>query len=583
MEELSLCLAGTNQIRALSDPIKRKKQVKEPTKNAQTDEENMTRIKSNLSLTSWGKKMPRKDIDNVLVSSRATTSTHVQEGTSGRQRRSSSIMGFGDQTSPAPSITISMTGGLEINAKLVLSLRTLGTLRERSNSETYFTLLPFVENVVVCYLSHPNLEVRREAALTCCRMLLPKSQNLDDIANDYLGFASRDVVEQVLRKLLQVAVSDPSPSVRFCIVKALDHRYVPFLCQVRHVHPLFLLLEDEVPTVRATALHLLGLLALHNPTLVLPSLRRMLMDLIIELRCGGDSGAGREPATRLLVVFLRAEALERVVHPFLPSIIRSLPLKGVPPRLASAALEALGELSQVTKEAMIPWIGDLIPHILETMQDQSSASKQRTSLRTLGQIVGGTGYVITPYLDYPHLLPLAISVLPGTKRAPWVLRREVMRTFGIIGALDPRRYNAMLAQSQKSSRGRVGGGLYIDTQNNEIDNGLKKGFTDAENGGHGQKSRAKGYVDDGHDDSEPAHLYMYEQYATTAQPVSKLLPPRRLIPTDDEFYPTVVVQALTRILKDSSLAVHHGLVMQGAFIVPAHILKLIRLHVLSMY
>ena len=31
---------------------------------------------------------------------------------------------------------------------------------------------------------------------------------------------------------------------------------------------------------------------------------------------------------------------------------------------------------------------------------------------------------------------------------------------------------------------------------------------------------------------------------------------------DDEFYPTVAVQALTRILKDSSLAVHHGMVMQ---------------------
>ena len=100
-------------------------------------------------------------------------------------------------------------------------------------------------------------------------MLLPKRQNLNDIASDYLGFASRNVVEQVLRKLLQVTVNDPSPSVRFCVVKALDHGYVPFLCQVRHMHiPLFLLLEDKVPTVRATALYLLGLLALHNPTLV---------------------------------------------------------------------------------------------------------------------------------------------------------------------------------------------------------------------------------------------------------------------------------------------------------------------------
>ena len=36
-----------------------------------------------------------------------------------------------------------------------------------------------------------------------------------------------------------------------------------------------------------------------------------------------------------------------------------------------------------------------------------------------------------------------------------------------------------------------------------------------------------------------------------------------MTPADDEFYPTVAVQALTRILKDSSLAVHHGMVMQA--------------------
>lgn len=65
------------------------------------------------------------------------------------------------------------------------------------------------------------------------------------------------------------------------------------------------------------------------------------------------------------------------------------------------------------------------------------------------------------------------------------------------------------------------------------------------------------------DENSPAHLYMYEQYQMTAQPVSKLPPARRLTPSEEDFYPTVAVQALTRILRDPSLAVHHGMVMQA--------------------
>ena len=69
--------------------------------------------------------------------------------------------------------------------------------------------------------------------------------------------------------------------------------------------------------------------------------------------------------------------------------------------------------------------------------------------------------------------------------------------------------------------------------------------------------------DDNVDDDEPAHLYMYELYAMTAQPVSKISPARRLTPLDDEFYPTVALQALTSILKDPSLAVYHQISMQA--------------------
>ena len=115
----------------------------------------------------------------------------------------------------------------------------------------------------------------------------------------------------------------------------------------------------------------------------------------------------------------------------LPALVDALPLEGVAPRLASASLEVLGQLAHASQTALKPWVKQIVPRILQTLQDQSSASKQLTSLRTLGQISGSTGYVIEPYLDYPQLLSQAIDVLPGTKCAPWVLQREVIRTVGI--------------------------------------------------------------------------------------------------------------------------------------------------------
>jgi hypothetical protein len=100
------------------------------------------------------------------------------------------------------------------------------------------------------------------------------------------------------------------------------------------------------------------------------------------------------------------------------------------------------------------------------------------AVRALGTIVENTGHVIVPYLDHPQLLHLLLALLsrapagyssggtPGggggggarysaaasapSSSADWTLRREVQRTIGILGALDPYRYRmAQLAQAQR--------------------------------------------------------------------------------------------------------------------------------------
>lgn len=94
----------------------------------------------------------------------------------------------------------------------------------------------------------------------------------------------------------------------------------------------------------------------------------------------------------MLCEFLRADALQRLIRPFMRSIVASLPLHGNA-RLATIALETLGELCLVVGEDIIPYAypslhlttqsyvmsryaSKLMPLILEAMQDQSSGMKR---------------------------------------------------------------------------------------------------------------------------------------------------------------------------------------------------------------
>ena len=494
---------------------------------------------------------------------------------------SGGIHSFADEGTESVGITINMSTDRTAIKSLVLGLETLssfgGLSGNVSTSVGMIPLLPFVKDVAACYLLHPSFEVRKAASLTCCTLLIPPGSAYSKVIGGYTG----TMVECVLERLLQTAASDPSTTVRLCVVQALDSRYDAYLCQSHHLRELFLLLQDEALTVKSAGLRLLGRLASINPGPILPVLRRLLNDLIVELQCGASTGRVREEATRLLVVYLRASPLQRLVHPLLHTLVNALPLdKTAPPRLASASLEALGELAHASGYALQPWVNDVVPHVLEIMEDKSSASKQRTSLRTLGQIAGSTGYVIRPYLDYPKLLTQATEILPATKRAPWSLRREVIRTLGILGALDPDRYHEVASKTGKG--GAVGGAYFENEVRNNASNETSPkmdrvlNLSGVTNTPHhalptsanlGQKTNSESAVDRDADENEPASRFMYEQYAMTAQPVTSLPPSKRTTPLDEGFYPAVVIQALMRIFRDTSLVVHHGMVVQAVMFI----------------
>jgi FKBP12-rapamycin complex-associated protein len=480
---------------------------------------------------------------------------------------------------------------------VLLSLKTLANFRMEG-----VCLLPFVRNCVVGYLHHAQPQVRLEAVIASTRLLM------DPSAMALRGGPSAEVVQHVLETLLKTALADPEPTLRLRLIHELDHAtFNGWLKQPSHLALFVSFLCDEDLRVRLAALRLLGRLAPLNPAFALPPLRLTLTRLIAELQLQTDV-SGKEEATRMLCEFLKADALRPLVQPLVRALVHALPLYGaVSPRLSTAALDAVGELCLVMGVEMAPYSTYLMPVIITTMHDASSTLRREVALRTLGRLVSSTGAVVKPYLEYPHLLPGILQVLrEGGSSQPWSLKQEILRTLGLLGALDPYKFDALqalpeisknalshLTSPRESSSSRAAGfdalALSSDaataTGNAAVGssaaaahaqassssstsltaNGVafKSGLSSSSAAVSGHLAQLR-LLDEGDSDA-PAHTIMYEQSAMVAQPSAPgdggEAP--RLTPASEDYNPKVAVGALMKILRDPSLSAHHALVTQA--------------------
>lgn len=378
---------------------------------------------------------------------------------------------------------------VKVSELVTLALTTLGTF-----DFTNHVLNEFVRDCVISYLEDDNAEVRKSAALTSCQLFVR-----DPIVFQTSNHAIR-LVGEVLEKLLTVGIADPDYAIRLIVLSSLDERFDRHLAQAENVRSLFIALNDEVFEIRQITITIIGRLTFHNPAYVMPSLRKTLIQLLTELEFSGVS-RNKEESARLLSLLVAAAA--KLIKPYVEPILKVLlpRARDTSPGVASSVLAALGELSNVGGEDLLRYLDDLMPLIIETLQDQSSSVKRDAALKTLGQLASASGYVIDPYLEYPTLLNILISILKTEQAGS--IRRETVKLIGILGALDPYRHQML---------------------------------------------------ERGPDDHLP------EQKAITHE-VSLLT--AGMGPSAEEYYPTVVITTLMNILKDPSLSVHHTAVIQA--------------------
>ncbi|XP_022148800.1 serine/threonine-protein kinase TOR [Momordica charantia] len=392
-----------------------------------------------------------------------------------------------------------------------LALQTLARFNFKGHD-----LLEFARESVVVYLDDEDGATRKDAALCCCKLVANSFCGLQctqfgTSRSSRTGGKRRRLIEELVEKLLIAAVADADVTVRNSIFVSLhgNRGFDDFIAQADSLSAVFAALNDEDFDVREYAISVAGRLSEKNPAYVLPALRRHLIQLLTYLDQSADNKC-REESAKLLGCLIRN--CERLILPYIAPVHKALVARlsegtGVNANngIITGVLVTVGDLARVGGFAMRQYLPELMPLIVEALLDGAAVAKREVAVSTLGQVVQSTGYVITPYNEYPLLLGLLLKLLNG--ELAWSTRREVLKVLGIMGALDPHVHK----RNQLSLPGS-----------------------------HGDVPRAAS--DSGQ------HI----------QSVDEL--PMELWPsfaTSEDYYSTVAINSLLRILRDPSLASYH--------------------------
>ncbi|KAK3046508.1 phosphatidylinositol kinase-related protein kinase tor1 [Extremus antarcticus] len=256
------------------------------------------------------------------------------------------------------------------------------------------------------------------------------------------------VVADVIEKLLTVGVADPIPDIRYTVLASLDTRFDRHLAKAENVRTLFLALNDEKFTIRQAAMSIIGRLTGVNPAYVFPSLRKVLIQLLTEIEYSNSPNNKRESAQLISDL---VHASNKLIKPYVGPMVTVILPKTEDPNadVAATTLRALGDLASVGGDEMIKYIPELMKIIIRSLQDLGSPKKREAALSTLAQIASNCGYVIDPYIDHPELLTILVNIVKHEQ--PGELRRETIRLMGILGALDPYKHQQVVEESPETN------------------------------------------------------------------------------------------------------------------------------------
>ncbi|CAI5438055.1 unnamed protein product [Caenorhabditis angaria] len=98
-------------------------------------------------------------------------------------------------------------------------------------------------------------------------------------------------------------------------------------------------------------------------------------------------------------------------------------------------LNAISELSVIGGAELVKNINPLFSKLTQMINDSGNLHRREAALRAIGGICRSTAYVVDPYKDFPTLLDDLLKLLKTVMSSS--IRRECIKTLGILGAIDP--------------------------------------------------------------------------------------------------------------------------------------------------
>ena len=250
---------------------------------------------------------------------------------------------------------------------LILALKTLSTFNFVHQD---VHLLALIRDVVLLYLSVDSPLIRREAAVTIAR-------TLSRLGSHTRGGKKGELVYFLLKRLVIVAIADPIPVIRLTVLSSLHPSLDHFLSQAELLHSLFVALNDEIFTIRELTITLLGRLSSRNPSLIMPTLRKTLIQLLTSLQQMHTDAIEQEESSKLLSHLITSS--HHLIRPYVSPILHVLVPKltdmtsdSKHSGVGSYVLSTLGDLSTICGDDLLPYLDGLLsPHHLHAAgQDQ---------------------------------------------------------------------------------------------------------------------------------------------------------------------------------------------------------------------
>ncbi|KAJ2349704.1 phosphatidylinositol kinase- protein kinase tor1, partial [Coemansia sp. RSA 2671] len=311
----------------------------------------------------------------------------------------------------------------------------LSTLSDFDFSEE--NLSEFVRLNVLQYLTHTDATVRKQTIYAVSKIVLS-----DPVYTTPVGTGA-EVISQVVLGLITAAVADRDIDVRLTAITVLNENslFDFHMGRAQNIQKLLLLLNDEVFDLRLIAVAAAGRLARVNPALLLPTLRRMVTQILTEFELAQGCNE-REECLQLLITL--AQAAEHWVRPFVDSILNAVTphINDSPPQLASKLFDIVAALARAGGSDLAPYHEGLLNSIILALNDLSSAPKRMSALYALQDCISYSGLSIDPQTKYQ---PLFLSLARMIKSEPEDKRIDITRVIGSIGAADRRRYKISLS------------------------------------------------------------------------------------------------------------------------------------------